>query len=599
MAARDQATPTRRGEAFFWGTAPDSAADPLKLIDSVQQRGVEFRMTNERTNENQLQPLEARASADQRRREYKAFFDTAPVGGLLVDQQGTIREANRAAADLLKASRRELAGRSLAAFIHPDARRRFRRQVLSRLSGGQPIGADIELLARDGRRFMAHLQCQTGGRRASAGDCIHLSLVDISREITRDKDLALLNACLEVAATATARQPLLDAFVAALKTYLECDAVGIRLAAKDGRMVYQSYRGFSRRVLDKACAPACQATPCLCRHVMQGPPSSAKLPFSSSGSFFCNASSRLATTLAPDRFGPHCTVCRAYGYESVALLPIRSAKQIIGLIHMADRREDRFPPEVQGMLENTSQRLGMALDRLHIQTTLDHTISELHHLSFKLIQAQEDEQRRIAMELHDQTGQDLSVLKLRLVDIHHDLLAQAPDKADKCREAESFIDKIIEDVRRLSHGLSPAALDILGLAAAVDAMVTDFVRHVKWEARLDVATLDYIPDLPAQIAVYRIIQEALHNTYKHAGASTVAIRSRRQKNHLLIDINDNGCGFDRLSRQKSNDRPQGLGLAAMRLRARMIGARFAYTSRPGEGAHIRIELPLDRRKDTP
>ena len=195
----------------------------------------------------------------------------------------------------------------------------------------------------------------------------------------------------------------------------------------------------------------------------------------------------------------------------------------------------------------------------------------------------------------DQTGQDLSVLKLRLVDLHHALLILAPDKADKCRESESFIDKIIEDVRRLSHGLSPAALDSLGLAAAVDAMVTDFVRHVRWETTVDVAALDQIPDPPAQISVYRIIQEALHNTYKHAGA----IRSCRQKDRLLIDISDNGCGFDRRSLQKGKDRFRGLGLAAMRLRVRMIGVRFEYTSRPGEGAHIRLDLSLDRRKDTP
>jgi len=94
-----------------------------------------------------------------------------------------------------------------------------------------------------------------------------------------------------------------------------------------------------------------------------------------------------------------------------------------------------------------------------------------------------------------------------------------------------------------------------------------------------------------------MIQEALHNIYKHAEAEKVDIRCHRQADRLMIDTSDDGKGFDYRSVRNGKDHPRGLGLAAMRLRARMIGARLDYRSRPGGGTRISLDLPLTQGKD--
>jgi len=537
-----------------------------------------------------------KANYKQLYRKYQTLFDFAPAGYFLVDHQGTILEANLTAAALLRTPRNELTGRGLATFIHPDNRQRVDRELRCCMNGERHCNAKIEMVAADGHCFMAHLQSQPDGDVADPEDCICLSFVDISLETSLNKDLALMNTCLEIAASATGLQPLLDQFAAAIQAYAAFEAVEIRLLQPDGSISYQAYRGFSRRFCENENLLVLGSDRCLCIEVIAGRTPHDKPFFTAWGSFFTNAASRLPASIPPNEPGRTPNACIAEGHESVALVPVRRGKQVVGLIHVADRRSNRLPTHVLSMVENAAQRLGMAIERLAIQKDLDRTVDELHHLSLKLIQAQEDEQRRIAMELHDQTGQDLSVLKLHTIDIHRQLLALAPEMADKCGKMEAFIDKIIEDIRRLSHGLSPAALDILGLAAAVGAMVADFARHVDWAVTLDVADLDEVSDLVAQIAVYRIIQEALHNAYKHADAGAVVIRAQRQDGRLVVLVSDDGCGFNRSSPPKHNEPARGLGLAAMRLRARMIGARFGYNSRPGQGTQVRLDLPLVKGK---
>jgi len=530
-------------------------------------------------------------------RKYQTFFDFAPVGYLLVDQMGSIIEANLTAASLLRTPRNELAGRQLATFIRPDSLSRIETELRCCLDGERPCDIRVEMVATDDHRFMVHLQSQPDGDVTAPEDGIYLCFTDISHETALNRDLALMNTCLEITATATGVQPMLDAFVLAIQDYAACEAVGIRLLQTDGSIPYQAYRGFSRRFYESESPLVLGTDECMCIDVMAGRTSPEKTFFTAWGSFSTNASSRLLASVPPDQLGRTRNVCNAEGYESVALVPVRCGGRIAGLIHVADRHENRLPAHVLLMLESAAQRLGLAMERLDIQNELDQKLDDLRHLSIKLIQAQEDEQRRIAMELHDQTGQDLSVLKLRAMALFRHLLDLAPELAERCRKLEDFIDKVIEDVRRLSHGLSPAALEVLGLSAAMRAMLTDYAGYVSWDIAAEIAALDEITDSTAQTAVYRMIQEALHNIYKHAEAEKVDIRCHRQADRLMIDISDDGKGFDYRSVRNGKDHPRGLGLAAMRLRARMIGARLDYRSRPGGGTRISLDLPLTQGKD--
>jgi PAS domain S-box-containing protein len=584
---------------------------PRRYEDSLAHRGrlrapqdLQVRTEAEQELRRQLlktQDQLAKAEAGYRdlRHKYQALFDFTPTGYLLVNQRGVIREANRTAATLLQTPIHELAGQPLTRYIHPDYRSQLEIEVSCLPGAEHPHRKNVVMMGSDGSTFAAHFQGRPCRSASTEDSGTHVCFIDISRETALTKDLTLMIACMEIAAAASSRQPLLEGYVAAIKSYAECDAVGIRLLEPDGGIPYRAYEGFSRQFYERESPLVLHEDQCMCIEVVKGRTPPGKPFFTAWGSFFTNASSRLLATFPPGQLGQTRNVCNEQGYESVALVPIRSGDRIAGLIHVADRREDRLPTGILNMLEKAAQRLGMALDRLAIQKELDRSLAEQRYLAIKLIQAQEDEQRRLAMELHDQTGQDLSVLKLRAIDIHHRLLACIPEMAGKCDQMEAFIDKIIEDVRRMAHGLSPAALDILGLAAAVKALITDYATHVNWQIKADLTALDEIPDMTAQIAVYRIIQEALHNIFKHASAGTVCVQARCLEDHLIIDISDDGCGFDLPASRERTAQSRSLGLAAMRLRARMIGTRLEHTSRPGQGTQIRLDLPLARRKDAP
>ena len=204
-------------------------------------------------------------------------------------------------------------------------------------------------------------------------------------------------------------------------------------------------------------------------------------------------------------------------------------------------------------------------------------------LSSHLLTIQEDEQRRIAMELHDGCGQDLNVMKLRLKSLKDRLPVDAVDLIEACDGLLAYSDKIINDVRNIAHGLKPAALDVLGLTVAVRQMLREFSTHAKVQVETKIDLLDQIKDSKAQICLFRIIQEALTNIHKHAQATWVLVAASRRGDTIRIRIEDNGIGFDAQQVTGRANGCHGMGLSAVALRCRMIGADLSIDSETGKG----------------
>jgi two-component system sensor histidine kinase DegS len=196
-------------------------------------------------------------------------------------------------------------------------------------------------------------------------------------------------------------------------------------------------------------------------------------------------------------------------------------------------------------------------DRKRVEDTL-------RLLSSKLLTSQEEEQRHIAMELHDQTGRDILV-------------------------------RIIEDVRRLSHGSSPSQLQTLGLRPALKELIRNFSEKTGIPIHFDVEVLENGFRPETEIVLYRIFQEALTNIYKHARAYKVWIDVYRQGNRLSISIKDDGQGFDS-HRLRANEPAveRGMGLSTLELRSRMIGVDLKIASQPGQGTKINLVVPIGR-----
>ncbi len=280
----------------------------------------------------------------------------------------------------------------------------------------------------------------------------------------------------------------------------------------------------------------------------------------------------------------------------MALIPIGIGDTIEGLIHAADHRENRFPLRLVENLEDVGSRLGLAVQRFHLQERIRESVDTLNDLSGHLLTVQEDEQRRIAMELHDGCGQDLNVLKLRLKSLQRRLPDEADDLIQECEGLLAYSDKIIDDIRNIAHGLKPAALETLGLTAATRQMIREYSTYATVQVEADIGLLDQIKDPITRVCLFRIFQEALTNVHKHAQATWGVLAASREGDTIRIRIEDNGIGFDVQNQFYRANGRMGMGLSALALRCRMIRADLSIDSKAGKGCRLVIRVPCPNPK---
>ena len=203
----------------------------------------------------------------------------------------------------------------------------------------------------------------------------------------------------------------------------------------------------------------------------------------------------------------------------------------------------------------------------------------------RLVFAQEDERRRIAREMHDQFGEQLTALAQRI----HMLKRTAGDDAVRSHVdvLETIAQQLDRDVEQLVWELRPTALDDLGLRAAL----TNYVRN--WSTRTGIAASLHMSGLlderlppHTETALYRIAQEALTNVAKHAGAANVEVMLERRGEHVLLIVEDDGVGFDSAAEQAG----RGFGLAGMKERAALIGATLEIESTAGSGTTVLVRI---------
>jgi PAS domain S-box-containing protein len=200
---------------------------------------------------------------------------------------------------------------------------------------------------------------------------------------------------------------------------------------------------------------------------------------------------------------------------------------------------------------------------------------------------QEEERRRIARELHDEAGQLLTSLLVGLRTLEHP--AKEADFQAQGQRLRKIAAQAIEEIGRLARGLHPAVLDDHGLGVALSRYVAEYTETHKIAVHLSLKGLDSCK-LPheVQIRLYRILQEALTNVAKHAGARKVSIMFTRSGPVLKVAVIDDGCGFDAAAVTATSHR---LGIQGMRERAAMLGGTVSFTS-PGKGTRMLVQIPL-------
>ena len=251
-------------------------------------------------------------------------------------------------------------------------------------------------------------------------------------------------------------------------------------------------------------------------------------------------------------------------------------------------------------LEGRSAVLGIALDiteSKRAEEALEESERKFRELSSHLLTVQEDERKRISFELHDELGQSLSVLKLKLRSIEKELGNGQAKLSSEDVNVFQDIDQIIESIRRLTRDLSPALLEDLGLSGALRWMVDEFARHNNNQVSFEIEDINRLLSHEAQIIIYRIFQEALTNVGKHAGAEHLSFKAHARKGSISFVMEDDGRGFDLDEPLPMNPDEKGFGLAAMEERARMLDATIDFWSWPGHGTRITLNVPLEKAKE--
>ena len=234
-------------------------------------------------------------------------------------------------------------------------------------------------------------------------------------------------------------------------------------------------------------------------------------------------------------------------------------------------------------------------ERKQAEEALRESESELHFLSSQLLTAQEKERRRLSIELHDELGQALMVLKLKLRSIREGLPTDQARLEAECDDLIRYINKVTENVRRISRDLSPSILEDLGLSAAIRWLVDTFTKHCNIGCSLEMMEIENLFSQEEQIIIYRIIQECLTNIAKHAQATIASVIIKKEDSQIFFCVEDNGKGFNIQEAFRKHPSKKGLGLAAMYERTRMLGGDLDIWSQEGSGTRISFMVPLDDR----
>ena len=267
-------------------------------------------------------------------------------------------------------------------------------------------------------------------------------------------------------------------------------------------------------------------------------------------------------------------------------VPLKSNEDVIGVLVIGFSRPYDWLPTERELLRAVADRSALAIDRAGMTDALRERETRIADLSGHLLRVQEEERKRISRELHDETGQALMVIRLYLGMLETSVTGR--NARLKIRETLEVVDRTIEGIRRIIGRLSPLVLQELGLIAAVRKEAKDLAKNAGVKARVTVS-----PDFgrlpaPLEAAIYRIVQEALHNVAKHAGATTVTIDLKQEGELVKLVVEDDGVGI--LPKPKAAR--QTFGIAGMRERMANVGGKMKVASTRGKGTRIEVSAPV-------
>jgi signal transduction histidine kinase len=279
----------------------------------------------------------------------------------------------------------------------------------------------------------------------------------------------------------------------------------------------------------------------------------------------------------PDPFAPS---ERVFAY--VAVLPVIREAEHVGALVIVGDEGDPFTALGEEFLRTLGRQVGAALENADLTTRLAARTQQLERLSVRMVRQHEEERRRIALELHDETAQAFAAVKLHLGVLRESVEPALAPRMDRVLE---LVDTGMRSIRSVTRDLRPPLLDELGLLPALRALVEGFGERTG--IAMSFAAPDALPTLSkeAELALFRALQEALSNVARHAGARSVRIILERRADALDLEVQDDGRGL--------TGQP-GLGLTGMHERLGALGGDIRIDNAATGGVRLAVRLPLEQ-----
>jgi len=283
------------------------------------------------------------------------------------------------------------------------------------------------------------------------------------------------------------------------------------------------------------------------------------------------------------------------GLRAFISVPLRSKDKVLGVINVASHMPRRFTKNDMHLLYSLGDQLGVAIEQARLYERLRKARERYRRLARQILVAQEDERKRLARELHDETSQALSGLALQLqalVDMAEMSASREPELIAGLKKVQELAGQVHSEVRRLMAHLHPSLLDTLGLLPAIRQYAETNLRPL--DVNVSVETRGGERRLPSEIetGLFRVTQGAIGNIIQHSKARNAAIVLEYRDNELILSVNDDGLGFNVSEITDIEEGGRGRGLFSMRERVMLLGGTGSVESKMGQGTTVWARVPI-------
>jgi signal transduction histidine kinase len=276
----------------------------------------------------------------------------------------------------------------------------------------------------------------------------------------------------------------------------------------------------------------------------------------------------------------------------IACVKLNSKGMALGTLCVARKGAEEFDEADSALLASVAHQIAVAVENATLYQELERKEAARGELLRKVISAQEEERKRIARELHDETSQALAALGVALETVSVAPAKDAEEVKARVAAIKPLAVRMLEEVRKLTLDLRPTVLDDLGLIPAIRWYAENRLKPQGIKVQLETAGIESRLPQELETTLFRVVQEAITNIARHSEAENVVITLDLSKTSVVIEVEDDGKGFDLNAVSRNVEKGQGLGLMGMRERVALFSGILSIDTTPASGTQLRIEVPL-------